>query len=231
MDEECVEGADGAFLEEAASLDIAVSHVRLFYGLALDGAREAAQAEGKGASVAHARGVLSALIYSAVTLEAYPSELMAALVRGQPRCEGVSPERLGLVCIEQSKTRPAPPVEVCYSRAALKPDDEAEAQWFKRVGCLRELRNAWVHFKLVTRPGGAWPERVDGLNCKDIVEGWLPGEGYDWTTQVLRAAVAEWACDTARLAIEALHSLVGGVHPWDTSLPPEVRFPERGPLV
>lgn len=203
---------------ETGSGKVSVADLPVFWEIALEGERAAAEAEGRGLPYAHTSGTLTAIVFAAVTVEAYPAHLMAEVTAGLPWCSEVDRTLLERVLKRQRKRRRR--IEKCYARAT--PNRQKELPWFKRTACLRELRNDLVRFAVTPPESGRRPHRLLDRRCRGIMDGWQDGPAYHWTSQVLRAGVAHWACQTARMAIEALHSFVGGPSPWDASVPDRV---------
>ena len=113
-------------------------------------------------------------------------------------------------------------LEVAY--AAGEPN-AGSLDWYKGLRCLRILRNELVHFKAQAHRLDEWPPRLLKADCRSVVQGWVAG-AHDWSSQLLVRPVAVWACQTVRLAIEALHSRVGGLHPWSAAIPLAQRWRE-----
>lgn len=213
---------DRASLQEPGAPSATVPYLPVLWEIALEGERQAAEAEQDGAPYVHASGALTAIVFAVVTVEAYPSHLMAEVTAGLPWCAEIERDLLERVVGRQR--RRGRRIEKCYAKAA--PAGQQDAAWFRRTACLRELRDQLAHFRAVPDAVGTWPQRLLDRGCGEIVRGRLNGPAFHWTSQVLRAGVAHWACETARMAIEALHGFVGGPSPWDASVAD--RVPLRG---
>jgi hypothetical protein len=199
-----------------------VPYLPVLWEIALEGERQASEAEEHGAPYVHASGAFTAIVFATVTIEAYPAHLLAETLAELPWCAEV--DRALVERVVERQRAGGRRIERCYARAAG--GGQKEALWFQRTACLRELRNELVQFRAVPDAVGAWPPRLLERGGRELISGWLEGPAFHWTSQVLRAGVARWACATTRMAIEALHGFVGGPGPWDDRVPD--RVPLRG---
>lgn len=109
-------------------------------------------------------------------------------------------------------------IERAIANAAPDPRLERKLAWKRELACVRELRNALVHFEPAYRPLGEWPRRLTECNCRLFIRGWVDGH-HDWTSQLVVSAVAEWSLQAIQHGLKKLHSFIGGSHQWSPGLP------------
>lgn len=176
---------------------------RLYYDIGLRAARNGV-AFGTG-PVEWNRAPYIAVFFAFATAEAYLPELHRSPTADQ--AAGLDNAKLKSAVKARKANRPLEDAYAAGERDAGKRD------WYKRLRCLRILRNELVHFQAQAHSPDQWPPRLTKTGARDAIQGWVTG-AHDWTSQLLVPAVAVWACDTVRLAIKGLHARVGGSDPW-----------------
>ena len=183
-----------------------VSFSKLYWLKSIEQLRLARRSTAPPAEVGAA--VATCILLGFAAAEAYVAEM--PLLEG--RLRGVDPNKAEIVSRQVEKRG----LEEAIASVADR--NERKLPWKRELKCLRELRNALVHFDVAYRMLDEWPKRLTDCSCRQIIEGWDSGP-HDWTSQLTIAPVAGWSVVTVRQGLEKLHQFIGGKSPWTNGIP------------